>query len=217
MATDRRVLLVYQGWLGEDLSELPYEDISTMGYSGGLYKRWNIIGGAASYRIDNADGDDARRFAAIMLKLIDETTPSPGMEKARRIDAQWRNRSSSWSLDSHKSERKILYDVLDDDESIELLLAGEYKADRKGEMGYSGVIVATSSRVLFLYDGRWGQNVAEMPYETIGGVEYVGGLGKHWHLNGRPGEASYRIDSAKESEAKSFFSCVRRHLTGRSP
>ena len=217
VATGRRVLFVYQGWMGEDLSELPYGDISTMEYSGGLYKRWNIIGGAASYQIDNADGDDARRFAAIVLKLIDETVPSPRMEKARRIDAQWRNRSSGWNLDSHNSELKLLHDILDDDENIERLLAGEHMADRKGAMGFSGVIAATSRRVLFLYDGRWGQDVAEMPYESIGGVEYVGGLGKRWCINGRSGEASYRIDSAEESEAKSFFSCVRRHLAGRSP
>ncbi len=43
--------------------------------------------------------------------------------KIDRIDAQWQAKSPGWRLKKYSGEREMLYDILDDQEDIECLLA----------------------------------------------------------------------------------------------
>ncbi len=80
-------------------------------------------------------------------------------EKADRIDAQWRERSTMWGRDSHNlveglfaqflgswtsrdrksynGEHRMLYDILDDDENIEYWLGGRW--GEENEFGAPGL------------------------------------------------------------------------------
>lgn len=68
------------------------------------------------------------------------------------------------------TELKALPDVLHDGECIKGIARGLYK-------NRSGILVATTDRVIFFYKGRmWGERVEEFRYEKITSVEYNTGL-----------------------------------------
>ena len=119
-----------------------------------------------------------------------------------RIDAQWHAKSPGWRPRAYSGEREMLYDILDDQEDIECLLAcrwgdkhawawvGNIVVPGGGSVQnvgnyypgphYDGVAVATSRRVIFLvkrrgFMGFFGEATtvaAEMPYEDIVSVPY---------------------------------------------
>ena len=94
-----------------------------------------------------------------------------------RIDAQWQAKSPGWRLREYSGEREMLYDILDDQEDIECLLACRWGDNHSwawvGNMvmasgggsiqnvgnyypgpHYDGIAVATSQRVIFLVKRR---------------------------------------------------------------
>jgi hypothetical protein len=119
-----------------------------------------------------------------------------------RIDAQWQAKSPGWRPKEYSGEREMLYDILDDQEDIECLLACRWgdnhswawvgntvvalggRIQNAGNYypgpHYDGVAVATSQRVIFLmkkrgFLGIFGETntaTAEMPYEDIVLVPY---------------------------------------------
>ena len=101
--------------------------------------------------------------------------------KVNRIDAQWQAKSPGWRPKEYSGEREMLYDILDDQEDIECLLAcrwgdnhswawvgsmvvaagGGSQGARVQDVGsyytgphYDGIAVATSQRVIFLMKRR---------------------------------------------------------------
>lgn len=94
-----------------------------------------------------------------------------------RIDTQWRATSPGWRAKEHVGEREMLYDILEDQEDIECLLACRWGDSRSWEwveniavhtgrgrvqnVGnyyagplYDGIAVATSRRAIFLMKRR---------------------------------------------------------------
>ena len=94
-----------------------------------------------------------------------------------RIDAQWQAKSPGWRPKEHGGERQMLYDILEDQEDIECLLACRWGDSRSWEWvenmvvhtgggrvqnvgnyyagpHYDGIAVATSRRVIFLMKRR---------------------------------------------------------------
>ena len=119
--------------------------------------------------------------------------------KVDRINAQWQAKSPGWRPKEYSGEREMLYDILDDQEDIECLLAcrwgdndswvwvGSMVVATTQDAGsyypgphYDGIAVATSQRVIFLmkrrgFLGFFGEDntaTAEMPYEDIALVPY---------------------------------------------
>ena len=61
-----------------------------------------------------------------------------------RIDAQWQTKSPGWRPREHIGEREMLYEILDDQEDIECLLACRWGDNHAWE--WVGNIVVTSGR-----------------------------------------------------------------------
>ena len=99
--------------------------------------------------------------------------------QTQRIDAQWQAKSPGWRPKEHSGEREMLYDVLDDQEDIECLLACRWGDNHAWEWvgsifvatggqnpgvkdvgsyypgpHYDGVAVATSRRIILLKNRR---------------------------------------------------------------
>ena len=97
--------------------------------------------------------------------------------KQRRIDAQWQTLQPSWGKKDYDGERKMLHDMLDDDENIERLSVGGWKVlegEQAMESHDRGIVAATGSRVVFLNKGRLSKNVARIPYLAIREVREQG-------------------------------------------
>ena len=133
--------------------------------------------------------------------------------KEARFLRQWVERSPDWDLDTRKNEREKLLNILQDDEDIELLVEGQYKADKKGSESHDVVIAATDRRLLFVYNGFLGEHVNEMPYSDIGSVEFNKGfLTARITISGRPGADSYIVNYVEKDGVEEFVSCVQSHL-----
>ena len=50
-----------------------------------------------------------------------------------RIDTQWRAKSPGWRAKEHGGQREMLYDILEDQEDIECLLACRWGDNRSWE------------------------------------------------------------------------------------
>ena len=128
--------------------------------------------------------------------------PMATQYEINRIDAQWHAKSPGWRPREYSGEREMLYDILEDQEDIECLLACRWGNSHSwawvGNMVvgsgrgvqnvgnyypgplYDGIAVATSLRVIFLtkrrgFLGFFGEATtatAEMPYEDIVSVPY---------------------------------------------
>ena len=124
-------------------------------------------------------------------------------DKAQRIDSLWSEvKPSGWGNNMHSGERKMLCGILDQDEDIESLIGGTFRADTDRLHKHNGVAVATSKRVIFLDKGVFGSTeVQEIPYRNIDGITYstgmmMGGV----QITGR-GTASYRIEDIFPKES----------------
>ena len=81
-----------------------------------------------------------------------------------RIDAQWYEvMPKGWATFGgdkrmHSGERKMLYDILDQDEDIRGLVGGTYRAEQDTNRlhKHSGIAVATNKRIIFLDKGLLG-------------------------------------------------------------
>ena len=119
------------------------------------------------------------------------------------------------NLDHYGNECALLYNVPDDDENIEVLIVGNYRADLEDAPSRNGLIAGTSrGRVIFVDTG---QGAVEMPCQSIEAVEYEK---KFWSsgnvtITGR-GAHGYEIKNVA-SEAERFVDWVRNHLTALPP
>ena len=143
-----------------------------------------------------------------------ESPEQPAASKYSRINAQWQERSPGWQLDAHKKEREKLFDVLSDDEDIERLINGFYEADVKGAEAHDGVVAATDQRLVFVYNGMFGEHLDETAYGDIERVEFKEGFwGGSIKIVGRAGASSYAVSQVHDG-TKQFVACVESHLAG---
>ncbi len=114
----------------------------------------------------------------------------------------------------HSGERKMLYDILDDDESIMSLVGGNFRKDTDRLLYHKGIAVATTKRVIFVDKGLFGSTeVMELPYPTIEGVTYSTGLFRGGVEVKGIGGASYRLEDMFEKDSMRVFAdCVREHM-----
>ena len=151
-------------------------------------------------------------------------------EHKARIDQQWYEaippgwgnpKGMSWSSsvrqergdrEMHSGERMMLYDILDDEENIEALVGGIYRAE--GSTGGSkGVAVATDRRVIFVDKGVLGSTeVAEMPYSRVEGITYSTGMMFGGVQILGMGATSWRIEMVKPKESSKLFADAVRGL-----
>ena len=134
--------------------------------------------------------------------------------KEARLFRNWVERSPDrFDLDTRKNERERLLNILQDDEDIERLVEGQYKADVKGSDSHDVVVAATDRRLLFVYNGVFGEHVNEMPYSDIGAVEFKKGfLSGRITIAGRPGVNGYIVNYVETDGVEEFVSCVQSHL-----
>ena len=101
-------------------------------------------------------------------------------EKMRQIDAQWQALQPGLGKKNHNGERKMLYEVMADDERIEVLVGcvwGPEKAFRPGASRwdkmtqYDGIAVVTESRVALLKKRGLNKLTTDMPLLTIESVD----------------------------------------------
>ena len=90
-------------------------------------------------------------------------------EKQRRIDDQWQALQPGWGRRDYQGERKMLYDLLEPGEDVELLHSCGFET--KNVMWASrhdrGVVVATGRRVILLNRGRLSKNRFGLTYLEI--------------------------------------------------
>ena len=90
-------------------------------------------------------------------------------EKQRRIDAQWQTLQPFWGKKDYDGERKMLYDLLEPGEDVELLhsCGFETKNVAWGSRHDRGVVVATGRRIILLNRGRLSKNRFGLTYLEI--------------------------------------------------
>ena len=90
-------------------------------------------------------------------------------EKQRRIDAQWQTLQPFWGKKDYEGERKMLYDLLEPGEDVELLhsCGFETKNVAWGSRHDRGVVVATGCRIILLNRGRLSKNRFGLTYLEI--------------------------------------------------
>ena len=103
--------------------------------------------------------------------------------KRSMIDAQWRALQPGWGARDYKGERRMLYDNLEDGESIQRLWCvgwesfpdwGLLERKLKMERHNRGIVVATEGRVLLMNRGRLTKNVSAIPYSIVSSVRELG-------------------------------------------
>ena len=137
------------------------------------------------------------------------------MQKSRQarqdiIDEQWYAVMPKWTggKGMHSGERKMLYDILDQDEDIQALVGGTYRAEQDTNRlhKHNGVAVATGKRVIFLDKGIFGsKEVSEMPYRSIEGITHSTGM--VWggvQITGL-GMSGWRIEDVSPKESAKLF------------
>jgi hypothetical protein len=136
-------------------------------------------------------------------------------QNVRKIDARWNAiKPKKWRENFHGGERQMLYDILDDDEDIDNLIGGTFKANTDRFHPHQGIAVATSKRVVCLAKGLFGSGeVKEIAYRNIEGITFNTGIFMaRMQITGR-GMARYRIEDIREKNSvKPFVDCVRAHL-----
>ncbi len=105
-------------------------------------------------------------------------------ELRKHIDAQWSQEASAWGQENHDRERKLIYDYLDENESIMGLVGctwGPTSAFREDagllirQQRLKGVAVATNLSVYLVAHKGLSKLVTQMPLPSIRGVEHTGG------------------------------------------
>ncbi len=159
------------------------------------------------------------------------------------IDAQWQAKSPGWRQKEYSGEREMLYDISDDQEDIECLLACRWGDNHSwawvGSMvvasaqsvgsyypgpHYDGIAVATSQRVIFLmkrrgflaFFGKANTATAEMPYEDIVLVPYPDMdpyETGNRNMRGLVRIGNYKYTVNRQINDQPFIDCVRSHIT----
>ena len=76
-------------------------------------------------------------------------------EQINRVDAQWQCAQSAWGPKDNEGERKMLYDLLEPGEDVELLQACSFETKNVvwASRHDRGVVVGTGRRVILLNRG----------------------------------------------------------------
>ena len=136
------------------------------------------------------------------------------LTRRERIDQQWYIAMpkgwGTWGNDKgmHSGERGMLYDILDEDEGIEALVGGTYRAeqDTSRTSKHKGVAVATDKRVIFLDKGVFGSTeVSEMPFRSIEGITHSTGMMFGGVQITGIGRAGWRIEDVRPKESAKLF------------
>ncbi len=229
VATARRLLAVDRGLLGkEKVIEVGYRDIGDITHKSGMMSSSIRISGLTmrTYKIDNIM--DKNSVEPFVKYVLDHASGESLNNKLRRIDYEWAELiPKGWGTfgdaHMHSGERKMLYELLDDDEHLEAIIGGRFGPDLRATGGplnilkegslHDGVGVATTSRVIFLDKGIMASEVVELSYRNIESISYstgvmLGGL----KIVGRGGSA-VQVEMVRPKEsAQTFASIVKNHL-----
>jgi hypothetical protein len=102
-----------------------------------------------------------------------------------RVDAQWGQQASAWGQENHDRERKLIYDYVDQDESIMGLVGctwGPASAFAEGaglimrQQRLKGAAVVTDLSVHFVAHKGLNKLVTQMPLPSITAVEHASGV-----------------------------------------
>ena len=146
--------------------------------------------------------------------------------KRSMIDARWQQLQPGWGSD-HSSERRALYEILQDGEEIEALVSctwgpasffreGAGRIDRMRRI--KGVALATGERLVMLKSSSLGPPaITEMPLETIIAVDYDGatdgaaitGLSLSGWAGSDDAQGVNRIAEVRDGQARVFADRVR--------
>ena len=144
--------------------------------------------------------------------------------KRSMIDARWRDLQPVWGPKEHGGEHEMLYDVLEDDESIESLVgcvwgpgnvfrANANRWDRMRQ--YDGIAVLTGRRVVLLKKKGTNKLITEMPLHNMesvdvdatGEVTLTGRSYSEWAGSGDP--EAFKMRDVQDSYARNFADRVR--------
>ena len=171
-------------------------------------------------------------IAEILLEKIDKSRGKLGFEETARlwelegwllekalrrhqIDLQWdAAKPQSMSEKMHSGERKMLYSVLADGETVESIVGGTFRQDTDRLHKHNGVAVATSTRVVFLDKGILGSTeTMQIAYRNVEAVTFSTGMfAAGIQVAGR-GTSSFRIEDVADKESvKRFADCVQAHI-----
>ncbi len=211
VATDKQVLYVTT----TKTLRLTYADIESVSIQGGSVE---IVGGAVQMKFTPVSRKEAERLVAYVSgeDSSPRGEPLPLHPRAVSIDQQWNTLKPALWGNRHSGEREMLYDLIEESETLESLIGGTYRAEQDTSRfhKHNGIAVATSKRVLFVDKGVLGSSeVSEMPYRNIEAITYSTGLMMAGvQITGR-GIASFRIEDIVEKDSvKPFVDCVRGHL-----
>ncbi len=131
-----------------------------------------------------------------------------GQSNQERVLWQWSSARPEWGQGMHSGERKMLADLIDNDENVLALLGGTFVQDteRKALKRHKGVVVATNRRVLFLDKGLFGNSeVMEIAHRAIESITYSTGMFRGGiQVVGR-GASSYKIEDISPKNANASF------------
>ena len=130
-------------------------------------------------------------------------------EKSDRINAEWmKNKPSVWGKGKYDKERSMCYQLLADDEHIYSLIGGALDAPLGSLSVRTGVVVATSHRLLILVGGGLftSQVGLAMDYAKLTNVTFK--KDRLWSTITLTGESAYellKIGQVAEREAGQIF------------
>ena len=126
-----------------------------------------------------------------------------------------------WSNTSYPGERKMLEEMIGEDEGILAMVGGMYSADL-GQAGinavkHRGIAVASSKRILFLDKGVFGSSeTGEMQYDTVSGISHSTGMFRGGiRIIGR-GIAGWQIEMVAKDQIMPFVDAVRVQIDSQS-
>ena len=139
--------------------------------------------------------------------------------KRSMIDTRCKELQPGWGPKEHDGELQMLYDALNDDESIESLVGcvwGPENAFRPNAnrwdrmMQYDGIAVVTGSRVVFLKRRGINKLTTEMPLHALksvdvdgeGEVTLTGRSYSEWRGAGNPG--AFKMRDVQDGNARNF-------------
>ncbi len=134
--------------------------------------------------------------------------------KRQRIDQAWTERSKGWALGDYFNERESIHEILDDDEDIERLMHGYWKEDIRGQEDEWGVLAATDRRLLYVYNGKNGARLAELPYNAVKSVRCKKGLIDCRITIAASDHSDWVVTNVSNGEGGRFADCVRNQVAG---
>ncbi len=144
--------------------------------------------------------------------------------KRTMIDTRWKELQPGWGPKEHDGEHKMLYDVLENDESIEALVGCVWGADnvfrananRWDKMRqYDGIAIVTGRRVILVKASGMNKITTEMPLHNMesvdvddtGEVTLTGRSYSQWAGHGNP--PAFKMGDVQDGYARNFADRVR--------